>query len=124
MQKAREAAKMTQMQVAEGVGLKTKSAVSQWENNKTTPELDQFRAFCALTGASADELLLGKKLQGLEKRIGALPEALREFVIQALELAEEAKPHIPTKFLTPPTKQTYQAFHQYLVDLSQTLRAK
>lgn len=122
--------KITQAAVAEAM-VKTglvenfsKGALSQWENNRTTPDLPQFIAFCSVTGASADELLLNRKLQGLEKRIGALPEPLREFVIQALQLAEEAKPHIPSKFLTAPTKQTYPAFFQYLLELSQTLRPK
>lgn len=120
---ARKAAKMTQQKVADGLDL-TKGAISQWETNDTTPTLNQFRAFCALTSSSADEILLDRQLRGLEKRIGALPDALREYVMQALQLAEQAKPRIPTRFLTPPTKQTYQAFHQYLVELSESLRSK
>lgn len=118
---ARDLAKLTQEQVAEALDL-TKSAISQWEGNKTTPTLSQFRAFCALTGASADELLLSRKIQGVEKRIAALPDALRQYVLQALELSEEATPKIPAKFLTPPTKSTYQEFHDYLVGLSATIK--
>jgi transcriptional regulator with XRE-family HTH domain len=120
---ARAEAKLTQQQVADALDI-TKGSVSQWETNETTPTLNQFRAFCALTSASADALLLDRQLRGLEKRIGALPDALREYVMQALQLAETAKPRIPTRFLTPPTKQTYQAFHQYLVELSETIRPK
>lgn len=117
MHAARKAAKKTQEQIAEALDI-TKGAISQWENNGTTPTLGQFRAFCVITGASADELLLGKKLAGLEKRIAALPDALREYVMQSIDLAEETRPHIPDRFLTPPTKQTYQAFHEYLTELA------
>lgn len=123
IKQARKDAKQTQEQVAEALGL-TKGAISQWENNGTTPELAQFRSFCSVVNASADEILLGKKLRGLEKRIGALPEALREYVIQALEFAEEIKAMIPTRFLVTPTKSTYQAFHQNLVELAQSVRSK
>lgn len=123
IREARKLAELTQDQVAEALGL-TKGAVSQWETNSTTPTLGQFRAFCSATKASADELLLGRRLQGLEKRIGALPDALREYVILALEQSEAAVPHIPQQFLIPPTKQTYQAFHQYLIEQGKTLKSK
>lgn len=123
IKKARNDAKLTQEQAAEALNI-TKGAVSQWEQNATTPTLNQFRAFCALTHTSADELLLNKKLHGLEKRIAALPEALYEYVVIALELAEEAKNKIPKQFLTPPTKQTYQPFHEYLLSLSESLKQK
>lgn len=123
MKTARLAAKKTQDQIAEGLKL-TKGAVSQWETNTTTPTLGQFRAFCDLTGASADELLLNRRLSALEKRIGALPDALREYVMQAIELAEHTRERIPSRFLTAPTKQTYPAFHQYLIELSETIRPK
>jgi transcriptional regulator with XRE-family HTH domain len=122
MKAARTTAKKSQQQVADRIGV-TKGAVSQWETegaNNTTPELSQFTAWCEVTGASADEILLNRRLTGLEKKIGALQPPLREYIKQAIELAESVNNRIPARFLTAPTKQTFQAFHQYLIDLEQS----
>lgn len=122
IREARHAAKMTQQQVADALDI-TKGAVSQWESNQSTPTLTQFRAFCSVTNASADEILLDKELRGIEKRFAALPDALREYATQALAFAEEVKSKIPVKFMVPPTKATYQAFHDHLVALAGQLRS-
>lgn len=57
----------------------------------------------------------------LDQRVAALPEALREYVIQSLALAEQVRGLIPEKFLIPPTGKTYQEFHDYLTKLSSNL---
>lgn len=58
---ARKAAGKTLDQVAEQIGRGlTKGAVSQWENDRTVPELEYFIDFCRFVGASADFLLLGR----------------------------------------------------------------
>jgi transcriptional regulator with XRE-family HTH domain len=58
--RARKAAGMTQDKVAEKLGL-TKGALSQWENDTTTPDLGYFVEFCKAVNASADEVLLGRR---------------------------------------------------------------
>jgi transcriptional regulator with XRE-family HTH domain len=58
--RARKAAGMTQDKVAEKLGL-TKGAVSQWENDTTTPDLGYFIEFCKAVNASADEVLLARR---------------------------------------------------------------
>ena len=110
-------------QIAEHLEI-TKAAVSQWEKGRTVPKIGEFRSFCMLTGASADELLMGRKLVGLEKRVAQLPDALREYVIQAIELAERTKGKIPAEFVTPPTTKTYQKFHEFLTELAESLPRK
>jgi len=55
---------------------------------------------------------------GLDERIASLPEALREYVIQQLRLAEEARGKIPEKFLIPPTSENLEQFHEYLRSLT------
>lgn len=123
IKESREFAQLTQDQAAEALGI-TKGAISQWEQNKTTPTLTQFRAFCSITNASADELLLDKELRGVEKRINALPDAMREYVLLAIEFSESIKEKIPIRFMVAPTKATYQAFHQHLVELSDSTKGK
>lgn len=61
---------------------------------------------------------------GLDERVAALPEALREYVVQAVQLAERVKDLIPRQFIRPPTSDDYQTFHEYLTRLSATLTAE
>lgn len=68
MKAAREAAKKTQQQVADELGV-TKGAVSQWENDGTVPELEFFKAFCVFTKASADEVLLDRRPDPLLRQL-------------------------------------------------------
>lgn len=65
---ARKAAKKTQDQVADHLDI-TKGAVSQWENDETVPELEYFRDFCLYTGASADEILLERRMDPLLRQL-------------------------------------------------------
>lgn len=75
MRAARRAAHKTQEQVADRLNV-TKGAVSQWENDGTVPELEYFMAFCALTGASADEILLGRDMDPLLRQLVHIWERL------------------------------------------------
>lgn len=72
---ARLAARKTQDQVAEKLGL-TKGAISQWENDGTIPELQTFMDFCKYTGASADEILLDRDMDPLLRQLILIWEKL------------------------------------------------
>ena len=54
----------------------TKGAVSQWENNGTVPELEYFKEFCLFTRASADEVLLERKMDPLLRQLVSIYEKL------------------------------------------------
>ena len=56
MKAARNAAGMTQKQLAERMGVKQKD-ISRWENGERTPTVDTFKKICEEIGASADEIL-------------------------------------------------------------------
>lgn len=56
MQKARKTAGMTQMQLAERLGVYQKD-ISRWEKNESTPNALTLAKICKELNASADELL-------------------------------------------------------------------
>ncbi|RJS04851.1 hypothetical protein XnspCFBP7698_00900 [Xanthomonas sp. CFBP 7698] len=56
MRAAREAAKLSQLDVAAELGV-TKGSLSAWENDKNFPQLQTFIQLCQLYGTSADALL-------------------------------------------------------------------
>lgn len=60
IKKAREAAGLTQGELAEKLGT-TQIAISRWENNNRTPNVITFGKMCSIIGASADELLEVKR---------------------------------------------------------------
>jgi transcriptional regulator with XRE-family HTH domain len=121
MKSARLQSGKTQQQIADALGV-TKSNVSQYEKDKHTPSLAAAVAFCEQTGASLDWLVLGREpSSGYDKRIRALPDALREYVIEALLLAERVQTSTPAKFLRPPTTETYVEFSNLLSELSKNL---
>lgn len=56
IQKARKAAGVTQIQLAERLGVYQKD-ISRWEKNDSTPSVLTFAKICKELNASADELL-------------------------------------------------------------------
>lgn len=56
IQKARKAAGVTQIQLAERLGVYQKD-ISRWEKNDLTPNVLTFAKICKELNASADELL-------------------------------------------------------------------
>lgn len=56
IQKARKAAGVTQIQLAERLGVYQKD-ISRWEKNDSTPNALTFAKICKELNASADELL-------------------------------------------------------------------
>ncbi len=56
IKKARMDAKLSQVQLAEQLGVRQKD-VSRWENNVQTPNVITFGKMCKIMEASADELL-------------------------------------------------------------------
>jgi hypothetical protein len=78
--------------------------------------------FCKQTGVSLDWLILGKEpTSGYDKRIRDLPDALREYVVEALLLAERVQLSAPAKFLRPPTTDTYAEFSKVLTELAKNI---
>lgn len=53
---AREAAGMTQLELADILGT-NQIAISRWEHNNRTPNVVTFGEICRAVGASADEIL-------------------------------------------------------------------
>lgn len=60
----------------------------------------------------------------LDDRIAELPEVLREYVIQQLQLAETVKDKVPAEFVNPPTSENLERFHAYLAQLSMPTKPK
>jgi hypothetical protein len=50
-----------------------------------------------------------------------LPDALREYVVEALLLAERVQLSAPAKFLRPPTTDTYAEFSKVLTELAKNI---
>jgi transcriptional regulator with XRE-family HTH domain len=124
MRQARLRAKLTQQQVGDLLG-KTKAAVSNFETGQNKPSLETLIAFAKETNCSLDWLVLGREPDGTyDKRIRALPEALREYVVTALLLAERVQLSTPARFLKPPTTDQYVEFTEYLTRLSDEMAAK
>ena len=124
IKQARLRAGMTQQQIADLLD-KTKAAVSNFENGQNKPSLETIIAFATETGVSLDWLVLGREPEGAyDKRIRALPEALREYVVNALVLAERVQLSTPARFLKAPTSDQYVEFSQYLTRLSDEMAAK
>jgi transcriptional regulator with XRE-family HTH domain len=118
MKAARLQARLTQQQVADAIQ-STKASVSQYEHDYYHPSLEALVKFSELTGASLDWLILGRETStGYDKRIRELPEALKEYVVEALLLAERVQASTPAKFLRPPTSETYVEFSEYLSQLA------
>jgi transcriptional regulator with XRE-family HTH domain len=118
MKSARLQAGFTQQQVADELK-STKASVSQYEHDYYHPSLDALVKFSQFTGASLDWLILGREAPaGYDKRIRELPEALREYVVEALLLAERVQTSTPAKFLRAPTSETYVEFSSYLSQLA------
>lgn len=123
MRMARTQAGLTQERVGDAIGVR-KASVSQYEHNQSRPSLDNLIEFCKLTNVSLDWLLLGLETpkSSLDQRINELPEALREYVMEALRLAESAQKVLPAQFLRAPTSETYLAFSDYLSKLPKDTR--
>lgn len=124
MKQARLQAAKTQQQIAD-VLQKTKAAVSNFETGQNKPSIETLIAFADETGVSLDWLILGRQPSGeYDKRIRQLPEALREYVVTALLLAERVQLSTPARLLRPPTTENYLEFSRYLEKLSAELSEK
>ena len=118
MKQARLLAGLTQQQVADALD-KTKAAVSNFENDNNKPSIETLIAFAKETKVSLDWLLLGVQPGGeYDARIRALPDALREYVMMALLLAERVQMSSPVQFMRPPTTANYAEFSAYLTKLA------
>jgi transcriptional regulator with XRE-family HTH domain len=124
MRHARQQAGLTQQQIADAVD-RSKQNVSNFENDRTTPSVEVLIAFAEHTGASLDWLLLGREPAGTyDKRIRELPEALREYVMATLVLAERVQLSTPSEFLRPPKADQLAEFTRYLDRLSREMAGK
>lgn len=121
MKAARLQAIKGQRDIADALNV-TVAAVSNWEHDRNGPTLAVAVEFCKQTGVSLDWLVLGKEPSaGYDKRIRDLPEALREYVVEALLLAERVQLSAPARFLRPPTTETYAEFSKVLSELAKNL---
>ena len=132
---ARNGRGLSQEKLAEAVKV-TKGAISQYETGTTSPSIPTLIQLAQALGKSVDGLLFGNSraptgggqaiLPGhaLDDRIAALPEALREYVIQNLQLAEAAMDKVPDEFLIPPTSENLVRFHEYLAQLTMPEKGK
>lgn len=115
----------------------TKGAISQYETGTTSPSIPTLIQLAGALGRSVDGLLFGNGRavtagqvqavlpgQALDDRIAALPEALQEYVIQQLRLAEAAKDKVPDEFVAPPTSENLARFHAYLAQLTMPAEPK
>jgi transcriptional regulator with XRE-family HTH domain len=122
MKAARLQAGKTQQAIADAISV-TVANVSHYETDRSNPSLAAAIAFCRETGVSLDWIVLGREPSaGYDKRIRELPAALREYVVEALLLAERVQLSAPAKFLQPPTTETYIEFSEMLSKLSEELR--
>lgn len=60
LKECREAARLSQSQLARELGLKSREAVSQWESGKSSPENERLRSAAVLFGCSYDWLATGR----------------------------------------------------------------
>lgn len=117
MKTARIAAGFNQSQLATKLGV-SRAAISLFESGKTLPSAETLINFATVTGASLDYILLARPISPVDSRLLALPDALREYVLLTLGLAERVRARLPEQFIRPPTGASYEAFHEYLRDLS------
>jgi transcriptional regulator with XRE-family HTH domain len=108
----------TQTQIAERIGI-TKASVSNFETGSASPSLTTLIAFAAETGVSLDWLVLGRAPAGeYDQRIRELPDALREYVMAALILAEVVQRRPAIQFTRAPTAETLPRFSEMLLELA------
>jgi transcriptional regulator with XRE-family HTH domain len=124
MKAARLQAGKGQRQIADALDV-TVAAVSNIEKDRNGPSLAAAVEFCQQTGVSLDWLVLGQEPSGgYDKRIRDLPEALREYVVEALLLAERVQLSAPAKFLRPPTTENYAEFSKVLSELAKNINTE
>ena len=87
---------ITQEQLAEYLGI-TSRAVSQWECDRTAPDLSQIPALCHIFGVTAD-MLLG--IDGERSR-----EAIKEYLCESERLTKEGKREERTALLREANKR-------------------
>jgi len=120
---ARKEAGLGQRAVANALRL-TVAAVSNWESGRNLPNLDAAVAFCELTRVDLEWLVHGRGTiaGGVDKQLQAMPDALREYVLQALHLCQSVNCD-SALFLQPPTSETFVEFTRLLQQLSERGRA-
>ncbi len=101
IKKLRREKDMTQEDLAEALGVSV-SAVSQWELEKTAPDLSLIPPLCNLLGVSADTLL-GIDLEAKEKRIDEITKKanafdFRGYTEEAYEILTEGLKEFPDSF--------------------------
>lgn len=126
---ARTAKGMTQEQLGRAVSVK-KAMISAVERGAFSPSVEVLIGLGAALGTGIDSLIYGPespRLQPLlpgttiDERIAALPDAMREAVLQTLRKCEIAAKAVPAQFLTPPSGDDLEQFMVLLERLSKTL---
>ena len=131
--KARGRKGLTQEQLGELLNV-SKAQISYYESDKNRPSHDKLIQLCSALDVSATWLLSGVEEAGgkvidpesyaLILKLEGLPDVLRQFVMEAVRLAEQTKDAIPKKFLLPPDSENWAEFHQYLTKLSDLIERR
>lgn len=122
---ARLRAKITQEALAKELGV-SKGLIAQWELGQTMLTVPYLVKLGSSLKCGTDALLNGARIgaqptlpgMSIDDRIQALPEAMREFVILALQRAETAAKLVPSKFINAPTNENWPQFAAYLEAMS------
>jgi transcriptional regulator with XRE-family HTH domain len=131
IRRARTVSGLTQVQLADVLQV-TKGLISQWETGQTMPSVNHLGALGRVLGGGLDSLVYGpednvvfERGRGtFDDRLKVLPDALRVFVILAIECAERAQHAIPVKFITPPIEGNWVQFAAYLDDAARKQKEK
>lgn len=129
---ARKRKGLTGDQLGELIGV-SKAMISDYETDKGRPKFVTFEALCsALKGVASPTWLvtgiedeggkvIDEKTYNLLLQLDDLPGVLKEFVLEAIKLAERTKGIVPDKFMQIPENGNWAEFHQYLQRLESLL---
>ena len=81
--KQRKIKKLTQMELAEKLGV-TDRSISNWENGKNMPDLSLFKQLCDILGITINKLLSGEKINNEEYN-----QKLEENIINAIDYIDK-----------------------------------
>lgn len=124
---------LTQEQLAKYAGVK-KAMISAIEVGRFMPSVAVLAAIGERLGCGVDELLWGVggdryrdpkiPVSTAMTRVADLPPVMKQFVEQAIELAETATKYVPQQFLIAPKGESWAKFAQSLEQLASNIRGK
>jgi len=91
----------------------TKALVSHWETGRARPSYETAARISEISGISCDHLIAGRPGPTMARFL-ALPQALREWVMLQLMVAEEAYRRMPFAYEQRVPQARYEAFERHL----------